>query len=463
MKFVPITAIKLKPNRQRKEFDPEKMVELMESLETGLMHPPVVRESETEGEYWLVAGERRLRAINDLLAMGGTLHYAGQPVEAGMIPVNLVGHLTELEAEELELDENIKRDDLTWQEHAAALARLKSLRERQQGAAHEEAVKTAIAANQPIPEAPKPYSTADLALETRGSAEGYNSGIVRKELVVAQHLDNPAVAKAKTVEEAYKVLKKQEKSREREIHAELVGSTFSSANHTALHGNCLELMSDPALKGKFDVILTDPPYGMGAHEFGDGAGRMTVNHNYDDSHESWAPLMKAWAVKAFEVCKPNAHLYAFCDFDNFHELKGYLQDAGWYVFRTPLIYLKINSGRVPLPEYGPRRQTEYVLYAMKGKKEVNQIYPDYFEARATKAPEHAAQKPVECYTSLLMRSVQPGDHLLDSFAGSGVIFEAAQQFKCYATGMEQEASNYGLCLQTIEGLGKETDPLADLM
>lgn len=463
MRLLKVSAIKIKPDRQRQEFNPEKLMELTQSIEKTLLHPPVVQPSDVEGEYWLVAGERRMRAIKDMRDLGGTLRYGGETIPDDMIPVTLLGELDELEAEELELEENIQREDLTWQEHVAAMARLKDLRGRQQTRDYEQEMAAALAAQQPIPEPPKPYSTADLAQEVRGSSEGYHQGAVRKELVVAKHLDNPAIAKAKNVDEAYKILKKEEKDKQREILAGVVGSTFSSSAHKALQGNCLTLLDEPEFEGKFDIVLTDPPYGMGAQDFGDGAGRLPVGHNYDDSYESWRKLMKPWAEKVYKACKPNAHLYAFCDIDNFHELKKYLQEAGFYVFRTPLTYIKVNSGRVPLPEYGPRRQTEWVIYAMKGKKEVNQIYPDYFEARATKQVEHAAQKPLDCYTSLLMRSAQPGDEILDTFAGSGVIFEACHQFKCKATGIEQNLANYGMCLETIENLDKEQDLLSELM
>jgi len=40
---------------------------------------------------------------------------------------------------------------------------------------------------------------------------------------------------------------------------------------------------------------------------------------------------------------------------------------------------------------------------------------------------HGAQKPVELYVNLLQRSVRPGMRVLDSFAGSGPMLEAAAQ------------------------------------
>lgn len=126
-----------------------------------------------------------------------------------------------------------------------------------------------------------------------------------------------------------------------------------------------------------------------------------------------------------------------------------MQAAGWYVFRTPLINHKMNSGRVPLPDQGPRRQYEIILYAIKGKKQTTHIYPDVISTSADENFSHGAQKPVALYQNLLQRSVRPGDRVLDTFAGSGTIFEAANGFKCSATGTELNPEYFGMCLARI--------------
>jgi DNA modification methylase len=177
-----------------------------------------------------------------------------------------------------------------------------------------------------------------------------------------------------------------------------------------------------------------------------------IEHHYDDSYESWQKLMAAWCPLSFAIAAPRAHAYVFCDFDRFHELKSLMQAAGWYVFRTPLIIRKINSGRVPLPTMGPRRQYELVLYAIKGDKEVTHIYPDIIEASADENLGHGAQKPVSVYQNLLQRSVRPGDRVADFFAGTGPIFPAAHGFKCYAVGVEQDAANYAKCVKRLQEL-----------
>jgi DNA modification methylase len=446
MRFIPLSSVLIKPDRQRQEFAPEALQELVTSIEErGLLHPPVLRD---EGGTWtLVAGERRMKAISQIWELGGSFKCDNQQVPEGEMPFTNLGDLTDLEAEEAELDENLKRKDLTWQEHAAAVARLHKLR----GAQRIETNKAL-----PIVEQKPAQTYAETAHELLGKSEGAYQDTVRKEILVSKHLSNPAIAKAKSADEAFKILKKQEESAKNVELARVVGATFNADLHMLLNRDCLDYMREQANiitanpEEAFDVILTDPPYGMGAQDFGDAGGKLSgIEHRYDDSYESWVTLMKQWTVLSYQVTKPQAHAYVFCDIDNYHELKSLMQTAGWYVFRTPLINHKMNSGRVPLPDQGPRRQYEIILYAIKGKKQTTHIYPDVISTSADENFSHGAQKPVALYQNLLQRSVRPGDRVLDTFAGSGTIFEAANGFKCSAVGTELSPEYYGMCLARI--------------
>ena len=467
------------PDRQRQEFDPEAMQELKNSIEdTQLMHAPVLRtpsqsvrdkfpDINFDGKMVLVAGERRLRAIDELYELGGSFLYCGQRYEAadGRVPYTDLGSLSEFEAEEAELDENLKRRDLTWQEHAAAVARLHALRVAQSsGESRLDVTEDAEAVVPTTPPTARQHTIADTAEELTGRRDGSYQDAVRKEILVARHLADPAVAKAKSADEAFKILKRQEEQKRNIELAKTVGATFDASQHNLYNVNCLDWMALPENAGRFDVILTDPPYGMGAQDFGDGAGRMSgIEHHYDDSYESWVRLMHGdplqefgtgWCHLSYVVTKPQAHAYVFCDIDRFHELKRFMEQAGWYVFRTPLINHKQNSGRVPLPDQGPRRQYEIVLYAIKGKKPVTHIYPDVISTSGDENMSHGAQKPVALYQNLLQRSVRPGDEVLDSFAGTGPIFAAAHSFKCRAVGLEQSPEYYAMSVRRLQDLRK---------
>jgi DNA modification methylase len=207
---------------------------------------------------------------------------------------------------------------------------------------------------------------------------------------------------------------------------------------------------------QFDVILTDPPYGMDADSFGDGAGRLTNaghGHRYQDGKDETILLLEKCIPHFYRLAKPQSHLYLWCDIDLFHWLRDQCRLAGWHVHRTPLVNVKPEGGRVPWanPPCGPRRAYELCLFAEKGGRQVTAIKPDVFESRLVEGNlGHGAQKPVQAYVELLSRSVRPGDTVFDAFAGTGTIFPAAAAVKCSAVGVEQEAAAYGTCLKRIE-------------
>jgi DNA modification methylase len=434
---IPFSQITISANRQRKEFDPEALTDLGNSIsKNGLLHPIVVRE--TPNGFVLVAGERRLRAMETLWLLGDGVRYNGLQFAPYEVPASTLGELTPLEAEEAELDENLKRRDLTWQERAEAIKRLHELR-----------VQQAI-------DAGESHTISDTHEELR--EEGItttNFQTTRAAILIADHLDNPAVASAKNERDALKAIKREEDRERNTKLAEQVGATYNSSVHTLLQGDCLvQLKSIP--DNSFDVILCDPPYGIGADDFGDGAGKLdNAKHRYEDSPQNWNRLMDAFVPESFRVAKAEAHAYIFCDIDMFPILRHKMRAAGWDVFRTPLIDYKLGSGRVPRPEHGPRRQYEIILYALKGNRNVTGIFSDVIPCRLEENIGHGANKPVELYVDLLRRSVRPGDTVLDAFAGTGTIFPAAHQCKVYATGIEMSPEYYGICVQRLNALDEE--------
>jgi ParB family chromosome partitioning protein len=95
----------------RREFDPERLEELARSIEAhGLINPLVVRRLDGGG-HELIAGERRLRAIRDILGRDKA-------------PVRLMT-AEDAKMRELALVENLQRDDLNPIEEAVAYHELR--------------------------------------------------------------------------------------------------------------------------------------------------------------------------------------------------------------------------------------------------------------------------------------------------------------------------------------------------
>lgn len=441
MKLAAISSIVVKPNRQRRTFDPAALVELADSIEKrGLFHPLVLRTE--NGALALVAGERRLRAITDMYELGRTFTFDGIEVPKGMVPYSDLGELDPLDAEEAELEENIRRVDLSWQERAEADARLVELRTKQ-------------AAQRGEP----PPTIADVAREIHdipasvpaGSLGDYQS-TVRRNVILAKHLDDPEVAAAKTPKEAYKILKRREEVKRNNELAATVGATFSSQSHRLEQADFFDWITKQRPE-QFDIILTDPPYGMGADEFGDsGQGVAAAAHFYKDDYETWSRIMAIFPDATFRLAKSDAHAYVFCDIDRFPELRERMAKAGWKVHRTPLIWHNPDGFRAPWPEQGPQRKYEVILYAVKGALKTTSLQGDVIECRKDQALGHPAQKPVALLTNLLKRSARPGFSVLDLFGGSGATVEAAHELKLPCTMIENDPNAYGIAVKRVKAL-----------
>jgi DNA modification methylase len=431
---IPLSQLVVPKDRQRKEHTPEAIIELGDSIDSySLLHPLVICKNDNE-EIVLIAGWRRLNAIKYLWETGRAVHCGREVFPEGELPCNYLGEIDPIEAFAIELEENIKREDLSWQDRAQATNRLLEIRKMQ-----------AERDGKPVP------TVKDISEEIRGSSAGENQQATKEELIVARNLHVPEVAKAKTVKEAYKILKRQEIAIQNAELAQKLGPTFTAAQHTLLQGDCLELMNGLP-KASFDVILTDPPYGIDAQDFSDSGSKTPGGHFYDDSYETWKKLMAGLSSASSVLTKPAAHLYCFCDIDRFHELKLIFQLDGWKVFRTPLIWINPTSMRAPWPEQGPQRKWQAILYAVKGDRPVTRLYSDVLTFPSDENHGHHAQKPVGLYKDLLNRSCRPGDTVLDPFCGSGPIFPAAHELKVKATGIELDASAAGIAGKRLEGL-----------
>lgn len=441
-KAIHVDDIQIPPTRQRQEFNPQPLAELMDSIErNGLLQPIIIRDNiGPEGvKHVLVAGERRIRAIKDMWAIGMSLSMGDTKFQPGYVPCVDLAALSDIDAYEAELEENIRREDLTWQERAQSTAALYELRRLQSDKS---------GGTLPLP------TINSVAKEIRPEMAPKQAHTeTHEELIVARHLQDPEVAKASSRDNAMKVIRRKEDLQKSAALGRAVGLTFSSADHTLWKGDCLDKMRHIIPSESFDVILTDPPYGIDAQEFNDSDGKTPGGHFYDDSFKSWLTLMREFIPLADKVAKVEAHLYLFCDIDNFGELKSLLEEfSSFRVFRTPIIWHNPGGIRAPWPDKGPQRKYQICLYAVKGGRKTIKLAPDLISCSSDTNLNHPAQKPVAVYQDLLKRSCRPGDFAFDPFCGSGTIFPACHGLQIKATGIEMDEAAYGIAVKRLGDL-----------
>lgn len=421
--IVDLADVRVPEHRQRREFPEKKQKELRESIEKlGMLHPIVVRplhltteenNGRRGGVWMLVAGERRLRVVNALASDKMSYWCNNEEIEPGKVYVTRTIDLDPIELQEAELDENLQRLDLTWQERTAALNGILSLRKAQN------------------PE--RTVTVAEVAREVSETTDA-NFNTVRKEMARAEFvqgmMSNPEVAKARTAEEAFKVATRIAES---EFTAYLQQKKGETTEHEIICGDCISEMSKLE-RGVYDVILADPPYGIGADTFGDAG----PEHTYADDPETALKIARQIILHGLILAKPSAHLYMFCDSDFFLELRNFAAANGWTTWRTPIIWAKAGGqGHNPVPGQAIRRKFEMILYAYRGDRPALLPMDDVLRdiAQVTEGL-HAAEKPVDLYRRLLSRSCKPGDRVLDPCCGVGPVFEAGNVVRARVTGIE---------------------------
>lgn len=119
MRDVELEVIKADPQQPRKEFDEDALKELAESIKThGLIQPIVLRPApDKEGEYYIIAGERRFRAVklNGTKTIRAIVKKTLKPEEIGYV----------------QMAENVKRANLSVVEIAEFICRQLEAGEKQ--------------------------------------------------------------------------------------------------------------------------------------------------------------------------------------------------------------------------------------------------------------------------------------------------------------------------------------------
>jgi len=427
-------AIKLQPSRQRKDYPGEHIGQLAASIqESGLLHAPVL-----SPDGVLVAGECRRQAIKVLMDAGESFHYNGERIPSGLVPVIRTHHTSDLDLYRIELEENIRRKNLSHLEQAQATAQLHRLMKERN------------------PNWTK-LDTGKAVADLRGT--GHYPALsteVGDALLLDQFADNPEVKSARTKGQAVRIAKKLI---ERELMAKL-GSQVDIGGyrkrHTLIPGDAFQVV--PGLdKDQFDCILTDPPYGIAADAFG-GASFLGKAHEYKDTEEAALKAAKMLAEEGQWLLKETGHLFMFCAIEHFGILRSLFNHAGWQVWKTPLIWYKGPTAHAPQPDYGPKRTYECILFANKGMKRVLKTGQDVLQFNSVFRDHkvHPAEKPSELLYELLSWSCHPGSKVLDPFAGSGSIFRAAEDAGCDATGIEMDEQYASICEARIKEIVNAT-------
>jgi len=182
---------------------------------------------------------------------------------------------------------------------------------------------------------------------------------------------------------------------------------------TIYHGDCREIV--PHL-GKFDLLLTDPPYGMGFQ-----SNRRSIKHDRIYGDEA---LPVEFLTQAISLAHRAA--YIFCRWENIQELPKP---------KSVLAWVKNNWSMGDLKHEHGRQWEACCFYANSGHEFLRRI-PDVVFADRTGNELHPTQKPESLLSQIIAANV--GDTILDPFAGSGTTGRAAKDLGRKCTLIERE-------------------------
>jgi len=202
-----------------------------------------------------------------------------------------------------------------------------------------------------------------------------------------------------------------------------------------VHSDCLEAMAELP-DGCVDVVITDPPYDDHTHRAQrtgitgyveptrPGATRAQYYRSRDLAFEPMTPgLMEAcasaWARLALRW------VLVFCSLEMISDWRAALERAGLQYVRTQIWHRR--GGAPQFTGDRPAQACEAIITAHRpGRKRWNAggkhgFYEDAVVLNRGKKKErlHTAQKPLGLMRELVRRFTNPGELVLDPFAGSG--------------------------------------------
>lgn len=209
-------------------------------------------------------------------------------------------------------------------------------------------------------------------------------------------------------------------------------------------GDCLELMKEIPDKS-IDLVLTDPPYGIGADVENIGMSAGIRNDGTQRKDPSWAcrkpknydahnwdnKLNKKYFDEIFRT-----------SIDQIIFGGNYYTDilppsGGWVVWDKKVVMHTLS--KCEMAWASPLNHIEIFRYLWAG-----------YRKEAPEERSHPTQKPVKLMEWCLLKYSQPGDTILDPFLGSGTTAVACKRTGRNFIGIEKEPKYVETALKRLE-------------
>ena len=409
-----IEKIKVRPDRQRREFKEKDINELAQSIQNvGLINPLVLDE-----EGFLVAGERRLRAL--------------QQLGWGQAPVQFAYEMTTTQLHLIELEENVKRVDLGWRERIDATNKYIELRKSQD---------------------------PEVTLTVLADELGVASSTLTKYIIVNDAIedDNQLVVNADKMSVAINVSLRARERKLADITDVFDGPEPAESSEEAADDREIIHPGVPLVNADFidwftenqgrtfNFIHCDFPYGVNMQAAPQGAADKYGG--YADNPDVYYNLLAALCVASEALTLNDAHMIFWFDMRYYNDTTEALASAGWAVQDHPLIWYKSdNTGILPDPNRGPRRIYETALFCTRGDRKIVQAVGNCFGGGVDKQNRiHMSEKPKEVLRHFFRMVVDGNTKMLDPTCGSANAVKVAEELGAHSVlGIEKDPEFFKL-------------------
>lgn len=206
------------------------------------------------------------------------------------------------------------------------------------------------------------------------------------------------------------------------------------------------------------LIITDIPYGIDMTNLEDvhGVDMMKSTHQVEENIEQMKPFLEA----AYRVLEPDSNLLFFFALQHFEKLRDWGKEVGFKVCDWPILWLKPHSSKNNVPQYNPTKSYEPLMVMRKGKGRLHTpIIKSHFECDGTadrKIQSNPFAKPLEFFKWLMPHFAHPGDTILDPYAGEGSILRAAIVQGYKPLGIEISEERFPALISRMQTVFKNT-------
>lgn len=251
---------------------------------------------------------------------------------------------------------------------------------------------------------------------------------------------------------------------------------FASAGVRLYLANSIDLMNELP-SDSIEMVFADPPYNLSNGGFSVHAGkRVSVNKgDWDKSRgiEKDFIFHAKWVAAAYRVLRPGGTLWVSGTYHSIYQCGYAMQTTGFHILNE-VVWFKPNAS----PNLSCRFFTashETLIWGRKGSREKHRFNYEAMKTGAwtedkLKEPnrqmrsvwsipgpkkaekrfgKHPTQKPVRLLERVILASTNPGDVVLDPFAGSSTTGVAALSHRRAYIGVDLDAGYVELSKQRI--------------